>query len=234
MKENFEEQLKGEINELFKKDPESAKYAIEYNWKTYLDYFLTYFLAARQLNTLPRLLDVGCGPGLVVKELLPYGFQIDGVDFSEGVIEYAKGQRLKVNFQTSSLYALPFGNESFDVVICLGVFQSAEYPLKALQEMARVVKPGGRLIIRTLNKLSLYYPKAQKDNPDFRFYNPFSVKKTLGQLGFAKFKLRGVYLFPYKFLTSLVFTLRLYNLFNLVFPLSVFFAHSFYLEVTKK
>ena len=171
------------------------------------------------------------------RELLKYGFKIYGTDFSSQAIELAKVENPEINFQCSSIYKLPFSNGKFDVIICLGVFQTVDYPEKALVEMARVLKKDGVLIIRTLNALSLSYLKAQKDNPDFIFYNPFIFKKEMSKLGFKIKTIKGIYSFPkrFYFLIGLIIKTKLYKVLNfLFFPIFVFFSHGFYIEGIKK
>lgn len=232
MERGFEERFRQEINTSFVKDPEKAKYAIEYNWKMYLNYFLSYFLPRQPKG---KLLDVGCGTGLVLKELLGKELELYGIDFSEKAIEYAKNQKLNIAFKYASVYQLPFESSMFDTVICLGVFQSVENPAAALKEIIRVIKPGGNIVIRTLNTLSLSAAKAKRNNPNFRFYNPFMFKKEIKQAGFTKVRLKGIYFFPrpFEWLNVIVMQMGFYNILNIFFPLSVFWAHSFYIDAVK-
>lgn len=131
---------------------------------------------------------------------------------------------------------MPFPNEKFDIVICLGVFQTVTAPDKALLETNRVLKRGGVLIIRTLNDLSLSSFWAKKNNPNFTFYNPFLFKKELNNKGFQSIRLKGTYFFPpsLSFFTELLFKIRLYKILNLFFPIFVLFSHSFYIDGIKR
>jgi len=238
MRKNIELKLKKYNDDLYINHGVDGKFLAEGNWKTHLEYFLEYFhphIKKDNLNI--TLLDVGCGAGLVSRELLKYGFKIYGVDFSSQAIELAKVENPEINFQYSSIYKLPFPNKKFDVIICLGVFQTVEYPEKALAEMARVLKKDGVLIVRTLNALSLSYLKAQKDNPDFVFYNPFSFRKKMSKAGFKVKAVKGIYSFPKKFnfLIEVIIKTKLYKILNfLFFPIFLFFSHGFYVEGIKK
>jgi SAM-dependent methyltransferase len=105
-------------------------------------------------RNISRVLDVGCGAG---QELLPFvrrlGARGAGVDISPEAIEIAREQFIaegcegRVEFFCSAAESLPFGNNSFDVVVCrlaLPYTGNAE----ALSEMARVLQPGGLLILK--------------------------------------------------------------------------------------
>lgn len=91
IKKELETKWEKDINSMFLKEGERAKYRIETNWKHYLDYFLKYFYShIKKDNSKTLLLDIGCRAGLVEKELLKYNFKIYGVDFSIEAIKFAK------------------------------------------------------------------------------------------------------------------------------------------------
>lgn len=105
------------------------------------------------LDPTSRALDVGCGGGntacLIVEQ---YGSHVQGVDISSVMIDKAKerarrrGLDDKVEFRVADAFELPFEDDSFDVVLV----ESVLTPLpgdkgKALGEMVRVVRPGGRI-----------------------------------------------------------------------------------------
>jgi ubiquinone/menaquinone biosynthesis C-methylase UbiE len=102
-----------------------------------------------------RLLDVGCGPGTITVDLAARVAPRTtiGVDQEPAVIAEA-GQMLQehgsgnVQFKTADLYALGFGEESFDVVHAHQVLQHLTDPVAALVEMRRVLRPNGILAVR--------------------------------------------------------------------------------------
>lgn len=102
-----------------------------------------------------RMLDVGCGPGSITLEfsqLLAPGI-VTGVDVNEEQIiqasQNANNKQIKnVQFQTGSVYQLPFENETFDVVFAHTLFMHLSDPQSALKEVHRVCKKGGLIAIR--------------------------------------------------------------------------------------
>lgn len=102
-----------------------------------------------------KLLDVGCGPGSITMSLakyLPSGKAI-GVDVSEAVLEKAKKAAdeegaQNVEFQAASAYALPFDDESFDVINTHQAVAHFHEHVRAIREMLRVLRPGGVLCMR--------------------------------------------------------------------------------------
>lgn len=92
------------------------------------------------------VLDIGCGTGLFGEFL---GREIWGIDSSRGMLSHAKS---RIRAQYADACQLPFGDASFDWVVSFTVLQNIPAYDRALDEMARVVKPGGHCIITVLNK----------------------------------------------------------------------------------
>lgn len=105
------------------------------------------------------VLDVGCGTGVIVDELLELGCKYTGVDPAEQMIENARKLhegKDNADFAVGSAEVINYPDESFDAVICMGVLERVGDYEKALSEMVRVLKPGGTLMVTTPNKLSPY------------------------------------------------------------------------------
>jgi SAM-dependent methyltransferase len=99
-----------------------------------------------------ELLDVGCGPGTITVDLASYVApgRIVGIDTAEAIIDQARAAEHPdtVSFEVGSVYALGYDDASFDVVHAHQVLQHVSQPVEALQEMARVLRPGGVLAVR--------------------------------------------------------------------------------------
>lgn len=102
-----------------------------------------------------RVLDLGTGAGLLALMLAEDGArEVIGVDISPVMLENAEYQRLslatpaagRVSFRLAPAQMLPFGDESFDAVVCRLMLQHAQKPERILQEAARVLKINGVLI----------------------------------------------------------------------------------------
>lgn len=107
-------------------------------------------LEALELAADDRLLDVGCGSGAAVRQAAAAGAHAVGVDLSTGMI--ARAQALAagipgVDFQVADAEALPFSNNSFTALLCTTSLHHYPHPERAVAEMARVVKPGGRIAV---------------------------------------------------------------------------------------
>lgn len=95
------------------------------------------------------LLDAGCGTGTNSVWLAKRGFKVTGADFSEFALSEAEGEG--INYRREDLTALSLEDASFDAVICIGVLMHIPDVEKALQELVRVLRPGGYLIIAEAN-----------------------------------------------------------------------------------
>ncbi len=109
-----------------------------------------------------RILDVGCGPGMMVEPCTQRGFLYTGLDISEKMIAECQRRHRSAslaNFCVGRIQSLPFENDFFDVLLCMGAFEyiRAEDEDVAMAEMIRVTKPGGLLIISHLNRVSPYW-----------------------------------------------------------------------------
>jgi ubiquinone/menaquinone biosynthesis C-methylase UbiE len=100
-----------------------------------------------------RLLDVGAGPGLLVRSVASRVKEAVGVDSNPALVrlaqKYAQQEGLKnTSFQKADYLSLPFPDESFDIVVSSGeVPAQVSDPKKAISEMARVTRPGGNVAI---------------------------------------------------------------------------------------
>lgn len=100
-----------------------------------------------------KALDIGCGPGLTTLALAQAtgtNGAVTGVDIAEPMLALARkrcAQYSNVSFTTADVTALPYEDGSFDIALATQVYEYVEQVDQALKELARVVKPGGRVLI---------------------------------------------------------------------------------------
>lgn len=106
------------------------------------------------LLDLGAVLDVGSGDGAVASYLAPRCTSLTCIDTNPKMLEAAEARLRKfahVEVRTADVHALPFRASSFDAVVLFHTLTYAEKPLAALDECARVLRPGGRLVVMTLD-----------------------------------------------------------------------------------
>ena len=141
------------------------------------------------------LLDLGAGPGVFTRLLKGFGFSCIGLDYSSKVLAIAKSKDKSVSYVQGEAYHLPFQRSRFMGVICIGVLQSLERVHLAIEEMRRVIEPGGYLFLDGLNSLfwlhSLKVRKERFFNTPSRmsYHNPFYLIDELQNLGFGDTRL---------------------------------------------
>lgn len=104
-----------------------------------------------------RLLDIGCGGGLLSEPMTRLGFEVTGVDASERNIAtastHAREQGLSIDYRASTAEALlEAGEPPFDVILNMEVIEHVADPAAYLRDCARLLKPGGLMIVATLNR----------------------------------------------------------------------------------
>lgn len=100
-----------------------------------------------------RVLEVGCGTGLILGRLAAHASKALGIDLSGGMLERARARGLAVAQATAT--RLPFADGAFDVVVSFKVLAHVEAIGEALDEMSRVTRPGGRLLLEFYNRRSV-------------------------------------------------------------------------------
>jgi ubiquinone/menaquinone biosynthesis C-methylase UbiE len=103
------------------------------------------------------VLEVAPGPGYFAIELAKRGnYRITGLDISQTFVEIARKNAAQngvaVDFRKGNTASMPFANESFHFLLCRAAFKNFAQPVQALDEMYRVLKPGGHALIIDLRK----------------------------------------------------------------------------------
>lgn len=100
-----------------------------------------------------RVVDVATGTGLTLMGLQELAHRAVGVDLSGGMLRWARRRALLVAQGDAS--ALPLPDGAFDVACCFKAFPHLPAPERALRELGRVVRPGGRVVVELYNPWSL-------------------------------------------------------------------------------
>ncbi|MBN1933234.1 MAG: class I SAM-dependent methyltransferase [Anaerolineae bacterium] len=140
-----------------------------------------------------KVLDIGTGPGFVaiqVAQRLPESVRVTGLDLSAAMLAVAAenarraGLNGRVSWREGNAKAMPFADGEFDFVVSSGSLHHWEDPLAVLNEIARVLKPGGRCIVRDSKRLYKLWPKAVAwaigllVPPDFRVHYWNSIRSS--------------------------------------------------------
>jgi ubiquinone/menaquinone biosynthesis C-methylase UbiE len=139
-----------------------------------------------------EVLDVGCGTGRLIERLAGRGAVVSGTDVAQGVLEVARSRLSETEADLRIADAeegLPWMDRSFDAVTLTGVYHHFTRPGRALAEIRRVLRGGGRLLMvdacfftplrQVMNAALVVHPRAG----DFRFYGPRSASQALSSAG---------------------------------------------------
>jgi len=154
-------------------------------------------LARRIAGQLPpgsALLDVAPGPGYFSIELAKLGaYSITGLDISHTFVEIASRKAAEagvhVEFRQGNASSMPFAQDTFDFLVCRAAFKNFAQPVRALREMCRVLKPGGRCLIIDLRKDA----SIESINHEVEGMGLNPVNKALTKLAFRTMLLKSAY-----------------------------------------
>lgn len=99
-----------------------------------------------------ELLDVACGPGSIALDLAPHVARVTGLDITPAMLDQARAAQAQrgianADWIVGDAAALPFPDAGFDIVSSGAAFHHFEEPERVLAEMARVCRPGGRIVV---------------------------------------------------------------------------------------
>lgn len=118
-----------------------------------------------------RLVDVGCGTGTLAARLAGLGYQVAGLDPSDGMLRVLRERAPGVEAVQASATNMPFGDGEFDVSVSVATMHHIADPADvklALGEMVRVVRRGGRIIVWDHNPRNPYWPYLMRRVPQDR------------------------------------------------------------------
>jgi ubiquinone/menaquinone biosynthesis C-methylase UbiE len=108
------------------------------------------FLPSWQVETGAHVLDLGTGPGVLLPYLAAYGVRVVAVDISMAMLQQAARKSMAFELVQADAQRLPFVDATFHQVICFAAFPHFPDKAQAAQECARVLRPGGTLVIAHL------------------------------------------------------------------------------------
>lgn len=119
------------------------------------------FITEKLEESSPKILDVGCGGGILSEGLAKLGAQVTGIDLSQPSIEaareHAEQSGLSIDYQIVSVEEIAQAQpESFDVITCMEMLEHVPDPAGIVSSCARALKPGGHAFFSSINRT----PKA--------------------------------------------------------------------------
>ena len=160
-----------------------------------------------------RVLDVGCGGGLLSEAMAAEGAQVTGIDLSEQLIDIARlhllESGLKAEYRVISAEAMAAKQPAgFDAVTCMEMLEHVPDPQAIVQACFELLKPGGRLFLSTINRTPAAFALAvvgaeyvarllPKGTHDYRsFIKPSELAAALRQSGFQLEDVSGLHYNP--------------------------------------
>ncbi len=122
--------------------------------------FVQESLRKEKISDHAKILDIGCGAGLISNPLGALGYRVKGIDMSAGSLAIARQHRppqATVEYEVADAYALPDADAQYDAVIMLDFLEHVDQPGRAIAEASRVLKPGGILVYHTFNRTWLSF-----------------------------------------------------------------------------
>jgi SAM-dependent methyltransferase len=143
------------------------------------------------------VLDVGCGSGEFASLVAAAGARVTGIDAAPELVEIAEYRVPDGVFRVGDMAELPYADASFDAVTAVDSLRYAAEPLSALAEAARVVRPGGRVLVLIwgtadecdaapyLEAVAAKLPPAPEAPGPFALSGPGDLEALFGQAGLA-------------------------------------------------
>lgn len=148
-----------------------------------------------------RVLEVAPGPGFLSVALAKLGCEVTGIDISESFVrmatERARRDGVHASFVHGSASDLPVAASTFDLVVCRAAFKNFSEPLRAINEMCRVLKPGAQALIIDLCKDSSWkeivsYVDGLKLSRTSAFMTKFTFKHMLLKRAYTEESMRAL------------------------------------------
>lgn len=160
-----------------------------------------------------RVLDVGCGGGILAESMAKEGAEVTGLDMGKEPLEVARLHALETGTQLTYIQSTIEDHaqthaQSYDVVTCMEMLEHVPEPLSVVQSCARLVKPGGHVFFSTLNrniksylfaivgaeKLLKIVPEGTHEHE--KFIRPSELIKMIDQTGLTELGITGLHYNP--------------------------------------
>jgi ubiquinone/menaquinone biosynthesis C-methylase UbiE len=154
-----------------------------------------------------RLLDVGCGTGHQLARWTASGYEVAGVDGSAEMLSHARENNPDAELQQADAQQLPFADASFDRVTSIEVLRYLPDPRRSIEEMARVLRPGGVCLATAapllalngyalVNRAALALPVGRLTRLKQFFTTSRRLRRQFREAGFSEVTVHGVYSGP--------------------------------------
>ncbi|WP_298625189.1 bifunctional 2-polyprenyl-6-hydroxyphenol methylase/3-demethylubiquinol 3-O-methyltransferase UbiG [uncultured Legionella sp.] len=153
-----------------------------------------------------RVLDVGCGGGILCEALARCGADVTGIDAEADAIksasEHARQQNLSIHYKATPIEE--FEAERFDIITCMEMLEHVQRPEQVIQHCKRLLKPGGILFLSTISRTLKAYASAiivaeyllnllPKQTHDYdKFIKPSELASMARAYGFTLVDLNGL------------------------------------------
>jgi len=165
-----------------------------YNDTWQIIYKKMFKLINRYANCNSSILDVGCGSAVFHDYFKKHDYvNVQGIDFSLSMIDAARCRHPSYSYIVGDALNLPFQDDSFDMVVSVQVLRHVPIAVKMVEEMIRVVKPGGFCIVNELNGLDiqfrdiLFSSKRKLDEAVVQYLIPVNLERMIRRYGVIVF-----------------------------------------------
>ena len=148
---------------------------------------LAVYLLKKHVGTLKgkRMLDLGCGPGVLLEDLKKEGAIISGIDIFSSAVDFCKSRGL--NVKKADAIKLPFKEKNFDGVLSIDLLEHIENENRLLKEVKRILKKDS-VFLMMVPAFSILTSSRDKRLGHFRRYNKKNLEKQLTKSGFQVLK----------------------------------------------
>lgn len=154
-----------------------------------------------------RVLDAGCGDGRFATALAPRVQRVTGIDLSEDMLRSAARRAgnagVVIDLARADIGSLPFATGHFDAVTAVTVLCFVQNPSAVVAELARVVRPGGRLVLGELGRWSIWAARRRLESGlrggpwrDAEFWSRRALLAILRDAGLVPGPTRGAVFYP--------------------------------------